>query len=787
MICPPKSHVLSLLAVCVSVCSFSCLHKVDASIAELKQLAEPHDPVAATRALIHRRLGDRYNDQISLQVLPADADDLDVFELGSDGDKLEIAATSATAMAYGLQWYCKLVLQTQTDWENHKLQLPDQLPKVEERVRQKRSAKFSYYQNVDTGSYSLWAWRWPQWEQHIDWMALNGINMPLAFTGQEKVWQNTFHKYYNVSYDGLGKFFAGSAFLSWGRMGNLRGSWGKGPLPQAFIDNQHDLQLRILQRMREFGMIPALPAFAGHVPEELKLRVPNANYTQSPNWGNFSHDHCCVYMIEPTDPLYREIGRVFLEEQRALYNYTSSLYQCDTYMEMSPEFTELTELRGAAQAVIDGMVAADPHAVWLMQGWPFVDDPHFWTKPRVKAYLDGVPTDKLIVLDFYSDSVPIWNKMDNYFGKSWLYCVLHNFGGNTGMRGDLATLATAPVLANRAGNGTMIGVGLTMEGIFQNYVVYDLTLQMAWVDTPLDVNAWVPKYAARRYHTHNEYVDKAWDSLLRSVYNRTLAYGGVTKSLVCLIPHWRLLYDYFQPTIIKYDPNDVVLAWKNLLLAGGELRNVDTYRHDLVDVTKQFLSNKLLEQYIHLKTIYSAKKVSSKEVCGLTNRMLLTMEHLEEILATNEDFLLGKWIGDALALAGDLSVGEDIVTRTKLQEYYEYEARNQVTRWGDHNNEAIHDYAGKEWAGLVKGYYIPRWTMWLSEVCSAYTDNRAMDEKALKKKRIQFELQWQVSHEAYPTMTVGDSLTISKRIYDKYFADKELIYKESVGDIVSVA
>ncbi|KAE9358812.1 Alpha-N-acetylglucosaminidase [Phytophthora rubi] len=742
--------------------------RVEASVARLKKNAEPHDPVAATRGLITRRLGAKYTDQISLRALPSDADELDVFELGSDGDKLEIAANSATAVAYGLHWYFKSVLRTQTDWENHKLQLPDKLPKVDERVRLKRSSKFSYYQNVDTGSYSLWAWSWPQWEKHIDWMALNGINMPLAFTGQEKVWQNTFHKYYNVSYEGLGKFFAGSAFLSWGRMGNLRGSWVKGPLPQAFIDNQHELQLRILQRMREFGMIPALPAFAGHVPEDLKLTLPNANFTRSPNWGNFTDEHCCVYMIEPTDPLYREIGKVFLEEQRALYNYTSSLYQCDTYMEMAPEFTDLSELKGAARAVIDGMTAADPDAVWLMQGWPFVDDPNYWTRPRVKAYLDGVPTDKLIILDFYSEAVPIWNKMDNYFGKSWIYSVLHNFGGNTGMRGDLPTLATAPALAKRSENGTLVGIGLTMEGIFQNYVVYDLILQMAWEDSPLDITKWVPKYAGRRYHTQNEHIEHAWNYLSRSVYNRTLAYGGVTKSLVCLIPHWGLLYDKFQPTLIKYDPNDIVLAWKELLLAGDELRNVDTYRHDLVDVTKQFLSNKLLEQYQHLKAIYSAKAVPANEVCDLTKAMLTTIDRLEEILATNEDFLLGNWIADALRLAGDLNVGGDGLTRSKLQEYYEYEARNQVTRWGDNNNEAIHDYAGKEWAGLVKGYYLPRWTMWLTEVCSAYTDHREMDVRALKEKRVTFELAWQLSHESFPTTTAGDSFLISKRIYSEY-------------------
>lgn len=33
-------------------------------------------------------------------------------------------------------------------------------------------------------SYSMAFWDWERWEQEIDWMALQGINMPLAFTGQ---------------------------------------------------------------------------------------------------------------------------------------------------------------------------------------------------------------------------------------------------------------------------------------------------------------------------------------------------------------------------------------------------------------------------------------------------------------------------------------------------------------------------------------------------------------------------------------------------------------------------
>ncbi len=33
-------------------------------------------------------------------------------------------------------------------------------------------------------SYSMAFWNWSRWEQELDWMALQGINLPLAFTGQ---------------------------------------------------------------------------------------------------------------------------------------------------------------------------------------------------------------------------------------------------------------------------------------------------------------------------------------------------------------------------------------------------------------------------------------------------------------------------------------------------------------------------------------------------------------------------------------------------------------------------
>ena len=53
-----------------------------------------------------------------------------------------------------------------------------------------------------------------RWEREIDWMALNGINLPLAFTGQEAIWQRVYKKL-GFSDQDLNDHFAGPAFLAW--------------------------------------------------------------------------------------------------------------------------------------------------------------------------------------------------------------------------------------------------------------------------------------------------------------------------------------------------------------------------------------------------------------------------------------------------------------------------------------------------------------------------------------------------------------------------------------------
>lgn len=74
--------------------------------------------------------------------------------------------------------------------------------------------RFRYYQNVCTSSYSFAWWQWSHWEKHLDWMALNGINLALAFVGQEAVWQRVYQRL-GLSQQDINEHFAGPAFFAW--------------------------------------------------------------------------------------------------------------------------------------------------------------------------------------------------------------------------------------------------------------------------------------------------------------------------------------------------------------------------------------------------------------------------------------------------------------------------------------------------------------------------------------------------------------------------------------------
>ena len=107
------------------------------------------------------------------------------------------------------------------------------------------------------------------------------------------------------------------------------------------------------------------------------------------------------------------------------------------------------------------------------------------------------------------------------------------------------------------------------------------------------------------------------------------------------------------------------------------------------------------------------------------------------------------------------------------------------------------DYAAKQWSGLIKDYYLPRWSMFLD-----YLTLELLDPEHFKFDQMEFEKAafetieepFTFASKEYPTYVRGESIEVIKIIYEKWrpylndiaFRDdfKDMTEKEIQIDII---
>jgi len=126
------------------------------------------------------------------------------------------------------------------------------------------------------------------------------------------------------------------------------------------------------------------------------------------------------------------------------------------------------------------MQQADPAAIWVMQGWLFYSDRKFWKAPQIKALLDAVPDDHMILLDLAAEIEPS-GKNGRFLWKALDMEHAQQFWGNVNLFGRMDGVASGPALALKdTASRRLAGIGLTMEAIEQNPVIYELMMEHAW-------------------------------------------------------------------------------------------------------------------------------------------------------------------------------------------------------------------------------------------------------------------------------------------------------------------
>ena len=663
-------------------------------------------------------------------------DGKDVFIIGSKKGKPFIQGSSMSALTAGIGWYLNHYAHINLSWNNLTTDLSTvTLPVPEKSERRECSAEYRYYMNYCTYSYSMAFWTQERWEQEIDWMALHGINLPLALIGTDVVWKNMLEEL-GYTKEEINKFVAGPGFHAWWLMSNLEG-WG-GENPDWWYKRQENLCNFVQGRMRELGMSPVLPGYGGMIPSNAAEKLGlNALYQ-----GHWCSGFVRPSFLLPTDEKFGEIAALYYKHLEKVMG-PGKYYSMDPFHEGGR--TNGVDLVAAYGSIYSEMVKNSPGSKWVLQSWGH--------NPRQEA-LDGVPVGGFIILDLFSEGRPRWQT--GYSGHEFLWCMLHNFGGKVGMQGRLEATLNGFFNASEQFPANAKGIGATPEGIETNPILYDALFEVPWLKSEEREN-WVDSWSEARYGQKSENMEKAWKILKDTILDGPDQQQSDIEAVVCARPELDVKrVSGWGTSILFHDIKAVRQAAVLMLKEKERFAGHPNYRYDVTDVVRQTLTD---STYTLLKEISAAYKSGDKENFRKGYKNYLSMiKDIDRLLSQSELFTLNRWVNSARAICDEIEG-----TTEADRDWLEWNARTLVSVWGPEksaNRGRLHDYSNRLWGGMLRDFYLVRWEMFFEALDAGKT--------ITPEEWFKFEYDWSCSNTISET-TSEDAENVAEELFKKYF------------------
>lgn len=758
-------------------------------------------PIEAVKALLNRIGGDGAADKFEIVIDANLAEDgKDVFVITTANDKPCIKGNSQLSVATGINWYLNHVAHINLTWNNLTTDLSDvELPLPVGEDEHVSNVTYRYNFNTCTFSYSMAFWTWERWQKEIDWMALHGINAPLNLVGLDVVTRN-FLKELGVSDADIAAYIAGPGFIAWFAMNNLEG-WGgtvnatdvtMNGNPEWWYARQEQLCKNMLQRMRELGMQPVIPGFSGQVPNcivnyatTINNNIGTFNSGDVMDNGTWAGGYTRPDILKPFTDSYKTLAEVYYKHLEAIMG-VSEFYSMDPFHEGSSLPTGITadntwpnimaELDVYHNAVDDATKESynvgtdDGQAKWIIQYWQGLPP------TDVFGAMSGY-SDRFIALDLFADNIYADNaakwRTNYYQGRPYIYCMLHNFGGRSGMHGRLQTTMDGYFDALDNGNN-MQGVGATPEGTETNPILYDMLFELPWMDVNNrpTVDEWLEDYAYARYGIENDKAFSALNLLKNSVWNCERNQQGTSEAIILGRPRWTFgdaerndgvslegrSVSSWSKSSLYWDTQDVRLAADELISISDLITTDDgiaNYDYDVIEVVRQSMCDLAYEILPLIKAARNAGNDTEYE--RLYKLFLQLMLDLDTMLSYDENFTLERWTSLARNIAGE-GTKLGYTTTDNDRNWLEWNARTQVTVWSKGNN-GLNDYSNRCWAGLIKDFHYPRWKYFFENDGAVKDGNWFTSEYA-----------WTVDYTNYDysTVEIPNDMTATKKAVETF-------------------
>ena len=675
---------------------------------------------------------------------PSMGDGQETFVITSRKGKPCIKGSTLSAITTGVNWYLNHYAHVNLTWNHLTTDLSSTaLPVPIQEESHACDAQYRYYLNYCTFGYSMTTWTWERWQKEIDWMALHGINMPLQIVGLEQVWKAFLIDDCGYSEHDAEAFVPGPAYIAWWGMNNLEG-WG-GTEDDGWYERQAQLGRKICDRQRELGMQPVLPGFSGMVPSNFTDKTGNA-VEKANLWCRFTRPD----ILDPTSQCFAQLAEKYYKQLEKVMG-RSRYYSMDPFHEggtiKSGRYSE------GYKAVYDAMNQyAGSDSKWVIQQWQ-------WAAYQ-KTCLTAVPEQRLIVLDLFSDGNPAFDWYAGYAPQEAVYCAIPNYGGRTGFFGRLPKMADN-YYAYKQKYATVKGIGVAPEAIEQTTVAYDMLFELPWMGHQPDTKAWMKDYVKARYGVAIPEAEEAWEILRTTALNNTTSLQGPHEAVMCARPAlkvWSVSTWGGTDIFYKDHLDDFERAVRLLLSCRDKLPDSEVarqnYSFDLCDLTRQLLSDRSYYMLEGIREAHEAGDTNAFE--ERRDQFMALILDLDELLGTNQMFRLGNWTETARQAATEVRGWTEAT-----QDWFELDnARTLITTWGAREHSewgGLHDYSYRQWQGMLRDFYYPRWQYYFSH-----------NLQAPEGGWFDMEWAWAHAHQRYAAAPEGDTHEVATRLLKKY-------------------